>query len=406
MTLSHPRASIVARHSTMRASRALAPPSGVAGASPRRAATLRRASRVARRASRRGVVAPRASSRDDGDASPVGVVVAEDDPDPEPRRAPTPSRDALATPPAPVAPPRDDDDDDADAPAPPPPTNVAARVVATASALAVAFAVGTIDPASSPLPPSPSRLLAPAPPPPASSNREPRRLTTGFPAGATCGDFSEARTRVAREVLTCNQDNWRSNCLAHYAADVTYVDGPGLVRVSGADQMRTYLANQFDFSRQYLTVAEETCAADTYVAQWVLDMDLGTGELRDMPGVSVLKFRPEKTKSPGAEATPTPRRDERGAEQLEGGGGDDDQGRAAAAAAAGGASAGREGEGEDEGEEEEEANVVSYHRDYLPDGKIWERAPIVGPLVKFQREAYVGCMLSPRGCAELLGAPK
>ncbi len=388
----------------MRASRALAPPSGVAGASPRRAATLRRASCVARRASRRGVVAPRASSRDDGDASPVGVVVAEDDPDPEPRRAPTPSRDALATPPAPVAPPRDDDDDDdADAPAPPPPTNVAARVVATASALAVAFAVGTIDPASSPLPPpSPSRLLAPAPPPPASSSREPRRLTTGFPAGATCGDFSEARTRVAREVLTCNQDNWRSNCLAHYAADVTYVDGPGLVRVSGADQMRTYLANQFDFSRQYLTVAEETCAADTYVAQWVLDMDLGTGELRDMPGVSVLKFRPEKTKSPGAEATPTPRRDERGAEQLEGGGGDDDQGRAAA----GGASAGREGEGEDEGEEEEEANVVSYHRDYLPDGKIWERAPIVGPLVKFQREAYVGCMLSPRGCAELLGAPK
>ena len=149
----------------MRASRALAPPSGVAGASPRRAATLRRASRVARRASRRGVVAPRASSRDDGDASPVGVVVAEDDPDPEPRRAPTPSRDALATPPAPVAPPRDDDDDDADAPAPPPPTNVAARVVATASALAVAFAVGTIDPASSPLPPpalAPPRPRAPA----------------------------------------------------------------------------------------------------------------------------------------------------------------------------------------------------------------------------------------------------
>ena len=393
----------------MRASRALAPPSGVAGASPRRAATLRRACR----ASRRGVVAPRASSRDDGDASPVGVVVAEDDPDPEPRRAssaaaPTPSRDALATPPAPGAPPRVVVDDDADAPAPPPPTNVAARVVATASALAVAFAVGTIDPASSPLPPpSPSRLLAPAPPPPASSNREPRRLTTGFPAGATCGDFSEARTRVAREVLTCNQDNWRSNCLAHYAADVTYVDGPGLVRVSGADQMRTYLANQFDFSRQYLTVAEETCAADTYVAQWVLDMDLGTGELRDMPGVSVLKFRPKKTQSPGAEATPTPRRDERGAEQPEGEAGDDDEGRAAAAAAAaGGASAGREGEGEDEGEEEEEANVVSYHRDYLPDGKIWERAPIVGPLVKFQREAYVGCMLSPRGCAELLGAPK
>ena len=50
--------------------------------------------------------------------------------------------------------------------------------------------------------------------------------------------------------------------------------------------------------------------------------------------------------------------------------------------------------------------MVRYHRDYLPDGKIWENAPIVGPLVKFQRETYVGCMLSPGGCADLLGAPK
>jgi hypothetical protein len=50
--------------------------------------------------------------------------------------------------------------------------------------------------------------------------------------------------------------------------------------------------------------------------------------------------------------------------------------------------------------------LVRYHRDYLPDGKIWEQAPVVGPLVKFQRETYVGCMMSPRGCADLLGAPK
>ena len=53
-----------------------------------------------------------------------------------------------------------------------------------------------------------------------------------------------------------------------------------------------------------------------------------------------------------------------------------------------------------------DGNLVRYHRDYLPDGKIWENAPIVGPLVKFQRETYVGCMLSPGGCADLLGAPK
>ena len=84
-------------------------------------------------------------------------------------------------------------------------------------------------------------------------------------------------------------------------------------------------------------------------------MDLGTGNLRGMPGISVLKFA---------------------------------------------------GDGDGDGDGDGGGNVVRYHRDYLPDGKIWENAPIVGPLVKFQRETYVGCMLSPGGCADLLGAPK
>ena len=84
----------------------------------------------------------------------------------------------------------------------------------------------------------------------------------------TCGDFSAARTQVARDILTCNQDNWRENCLAHYADNLEYTDGPGLTHIAGKDQMSRYLRNQFEFSRQYLTVAEETCAADTYVATW------------------------------------------------------------------------------------------------------------------------------------------
>jgi hypothetical protein len=179
--------------------------------------------------------------------------------------------------------------------------------------------------------------------------------STGAPAGSTCGDFSARRTRVAREILTCNQENWETNCLAHYSDDLRYVDGPGLTNVRGKDAMATYLRNQFEFSNQWLTVTEETCAADTYVATWSLDMDLGTGNLVDMPGISVLKF----------------------------GDGDGD--------------ADADGTG---------AELVRYHRDYLPDGKIWEQAPVVGPLVKFQRETYVGCMMSPRGCADLLGAPK
>jgi len=41
--------------------------------------------------------------------------------------------------------------------------------------------------------------------------------------------------------------------------------------------MALYLRNQFEFSRQYLTVSEETCAADTYIGTWTLDMDLGRG---------------------------------------------------------------------------------------------------------------------------------
>ena len=84
----------------------------------------------------------------------------------------------------------------------------------------------------------------------------------------TCGDFSAARTQVARDILTCNQDNWRENCLAHYSDSLEYTDGPGLTHIAGKDQMSRYLRNQFEFSRQYLTVAEETCAADTYVATW------------------------------------------------------------------------------------------------------------------------------------------
>ena len=58
--------------------------------------------------------------------------------------------------------------------------------------------------------------------------------------------------------------------------------------------MGTYLKNQFQFSRQYLTVSDETCAAGTYVAEWSLDMDLGTGELRKMPGDIGAQVRPTR----------------------------------------------------------------------------------------------------------------
>jgi hypothetical protein len=197
---------------------------------------------------------------------------------------------------------------------------------------------------------------------------------TGTPSGTTCGNFSSARTRVARDILTCNQDNWRENCLAHYTEDLRYVDGPGLTNVRGKQAMATYLRNQFAFSNQWLTVTDETCAGDTYIATWSLDMDLGTGNLVDMPGISVLKF----------------------AEETGDGNGDG----YAAGDTAGDGNAG------DGSAVREPPQLVRYHRDYLPDGKIWEQAPVVGPLVKFQRETYVGCMLSPRGCAELLGAPK
>ena len=81
-----------------------------------------------------------------------------------------------------------------------------------------------------------------------------------------------------------------------------YTDGPGLTRIRGVAQMGTYLKNQFQFSRQYLTVSDETCAAGTYVAEWSLDMDLGTGELRKMPGISVLRFVQPDASSAGDDA--------------------------------------------------------------------------------------------------------
>lgn len=164
------------------------------------------------------------------------------------------------------------------------------------------------------------------------------------PTGA-CGALSSERLRVARDVMMCNQENWREKCLANYDDEggaFSYVDGPGLTKIRGKPAMERYLRNQFDFSRQYLSVEEEVCEADSYVATWSLDMLLGTGPLRNVQGISVLKFKPGSDK-------------------------------------------------------------IVYHRDFLPDGPIWENAPIVGPLVKLQRQTYTSCMQSDVGCAKILG---
>ena len=171
--------------------------------------------------------------------------------------------------------------------------------------------------------------------------------TTGAPASASCanGTLSESRLKKAREVMTCNQDNWREGCLNNYDDEFYYVDGPGLTEVRGKKQMERYLRNQFDFSRQFLTVKEETCAADSYVATWSLDMLLSTGPLRNLSGISTLKFKPD-------------------------------------------------------------SDTIIYHRDYLADGAITENSPVVGGLVKLQRQTYTSCMQSDIGCAKILGGVK
>ena len=172
---------------------------------------------------------------------------------------------------------------------------------------------------------------------------------TSVPLTTTCGNFSKERLDIARQILICNQEsgakNWKQACLSHYSANVEYTDGPGLTRVVGRDNMRQYLKNQFDFSWQWLSVTDEVCDEDKYVAEWNLSMDLGIGSFRDLPGVTVLKFM------------------------------------------------------------EDGSDLVKYHRDYLPDGNIVERQPVVGNLVKFQRETYSRCMASKEGCVGLLGGP-
>jgi len=81
---------------------------------------------------------------------------------------------------------------------------------------------------------------------------------TSVPLTSTCGNFSKERLDIARQILICNQEsgakNWKQACLSHYSANVEYTDGPGLTRVVGRDNMRQYLKNQFDFSRQWLSV--------------------------------------------------------------------------------------------------------------------------------------------------------
>jgi hypothetical protein len=172
---------------------------------------------------------------------------------------------------------------------------------------------------------------------------------TSVPATASCGNFTKERLDIARAILVCNQEpgtkNWKQACLSHYSANVEYTDGPGLTHVVGRENMRQYLKNQFDFSRQWLSVTDEVCDGNKYVAEWNLSMDLGIGSFRDLPGVTVLKFM------------------------------------------------------------EDGSDLVKYHRDYLPDGNIVERQPVVGSLVKFQRETYARCMASKEGCVGLLGGP-
>ena len=168
----------------------------------------------------------------------------------------------------------------------------------------------------------------------------------GAPSASACGTMSEARVRVARRVMMCNQANWREDCLDNYDdEEFSYVDGPGLTKIQGKRAMERYLKNQFDFSKQFLTVQDEVCEADAYVATWRLDMLLGTGPLRNVQGMSVLKFvsdDPESTK-------------------------------------------------------------IRLHRDVLPDGVIFENAPVVGPLVRLQRQTYTTCIQSDIGCAKVLG---
>ena len=53
--------------------------------------------------------------------------------------------------------------------------------------------------------------------------------------------------------------------------------------------------------------------------------------------------------------------------------------------------------------DDQDSSKIVYHRDYLPDGPIWENAPIVGPLVKLQRQTYTSCMQTDIGCAKILG---
>ena len=62
-------------------------------------------------------------------------------------------------------------------------------------------------------------------------------------------------------------------------------------------------------------------------------------------------------------------------------------------------------EKKDQKQQNEEDLVVSHH-DYLPDGSIFEKAPVVGNLVKFQRQTYANCMKSLNGCVSLLGSPR
>ena len=216
--------------------------------------------------------------------------------------------------------------------------------------------------------------------------------TTGHPAGATCGTFSAARTAVARDVLTCNQDNWEAGCLSHYSG------GRDVRGRAGADERpRERRDGEVPEEPVRLQPAvshrERRDVRGRHVRRAVEPgHGLGHRQLERHAGDQRVEVRDGDGRGRGGRGRRRGGRGRRGGRRR----------RKRRRRVRRGASDRRRRRRRDGGTE----NAVRYHRDYLPDGKIWENAPVVGPLVKFQRATYTACMLSESGCADLLGAPK
>ena len=113
--------------------------------------------------------------------------------------------------------------------------------------------------------------------------------------------FSPERLKIARHIITCNQDsgntNYKTACLDNFDSSMTYTDGT--VSASNKEEVSRVFTNMFafNFTMQHLQVFEEECTEHTYFPSYSFNMSLSYDYITDITGMSKIVFNAGNNKA-------------------------------------------------------------------------------------------------------------